>query len=144
MASLVRLRSPALSSAARLLLRSVSTSSVRGAEGPNIDTPTHTGQVFDKNDYRRIRFMDKDKLVNTQFAIDLIAQDPIVVVNDNHVFSDSGGPLGHPKVYINLDKPQVGKCGYSGRKFIQDKYYNEAQHGPSVTYAEYLAQVRSE
>ena len=34
--------------------------------------------------------------------MDLIAEDPIVLVNGNHVFSNSGGALGHPKVYINL------------------------------------------
>merc|ERR1712154_187469 len=142
MASLARLRLSSLSSAVRLSVRSLSTSSVRCAEGANVGTKTHTGQVYSEDDYRRFRFMDKDKLVNTQFAIDLIADDPVVVVDANHVFSDSGGALGHPKVYINLDQPKIGICGYSGRKFIQAKFYKKAEHGPSITYEEYLAQVR--
>ncbi|KAK7502486.1 hypothetical protein BaRGS_00006439, partial [Batillaria attramentaria] len=142
MAALVRNRIVILPSVARVALRSISTTSVREAEGANVAKPTHTGQVWDANDYRRIRFMDKDKLVNTKFAIDLIADDPVVVVKGNHVFSDSGGALGHPKVYINLDKPEVGVCGYSGRKFIQAKYYDEAKHGRSITYEEYLKEVR--
>lgn len=25
---------------------------------------------------------------------------------------EGGGPLGHPKVYINLDKPGPQACGY--------------------------------
>lgn len=33
-------------------------------------------------------------------------------------------------------------CGYSGRKFIQKKYYDVKEHGPSITYEEYVAQVR--
>jgi len=40
--------------------------------------------------------------VNDRFAIDLIREDPVVVCTRRTVASDSGGPLGHPKVYINL------------------------------------------
>ncbi|KAL5017889.1 hypothetical protein ScPMuIL_003611 [Solemya velum] len=39
------------------------------------DEVTHTGQVWEKDDYRRVRFMDKQKMVNKDFAIDLIAAD---------------------------------------------------------------------
>merc|ERR1711963_1023258 len=143
MAALARRIVPSLSSSARIAVRSLSTTTVKAAEGANVGTATHTGQVYEENDYRRLRFMDKDKLVNTEWAVNLIADDPVVVVNANHVFSDSGGALGHPKVYINLDKPKVGVCGYSGRKFIQAQFYNKQEHGPSITYEEYLKQVRS-
>jgi len=107
------------------------------------NTETHTGQVYDGDDYRNVRFINKAKLVNPRFAIDLIRDDPVVVCKARGVWSDSGGPLGHPKVYINLDKPIVHSCGYSGRKFIQQKYYDKDKHGPSITYEEYLAQVRN-
>ena len=40
--------------------------------------------------------------VNPRFAIDFIRNDPVVVCRARGVWSDSGGPLGHPKVYINL------------------------------------------
>ncbi len=30
--------------------------------------------------------------------------------------------LGHPKVYINLDKPEIGVCGYCGNRFVSDKH----------------------
>lgn len=40
--------------------------------------------------------------VNPRFAIDFIRNDPVVVCKSRGVFSDSGGPLGHPKVYIKL------------------------------------------
>jgi len=66
-----------------------------------------------------------------------------VVVNQRFVWSSSGGALGHPKVYINLDKNEVGVCGYSGRKFIQKQYYKETEHGPSITYEEYLKQMQT-
>ena len=108
------------------------------------NTPTHTGQVYDRDDYRNARFVNSGKLVNPRFAVNYVRDDPVVVCKSRAVWSDSGGPLGHPKVYINLDKPIVHSCGYSGRKFIQQKYYDESKHGPSITYEEYLAQVRNE
>lgn len=40
--------------------------------------------------------------VNKSWAIDLIAKDPVVVCTQRVVNSDSGGALGHPKVFINL------------------------------------------
>jgi NADH dehydrogenase (ubiquinone) Fe-S protein 6 len=40
--------------------------------------------------------------VNPNFAVDLIAEDPVVICTQRVVFSNSGGALGHPKVYINL------------------------------------------
>merc|ERR1712150_242951 len=126
-----------------LVVRTVSTTAVKFKvnEGENVDFVTHTGQVWDKDDYRRSRFVGKDKLVNPRFAIDLIAQDPVVVCNVRRVSSSSGGALGHPKVYINLDRPEIATCGYSGQKFIHQKYYDAAKHGPSITYAEYLQEM---
>ena len=40
--------------------------------------------------------------VNPNFAIDLVAEDPIVICEKRSVFSDGGGALGHPRVFINL------------------------------------------
>jgi NADH dehydrogenase (ubiquinone) Fe-S protein 6 len=45
-------------------------------------------------------------------AIELIAREPIRLVNTRIASCDGGkGPLGHPKVYINLDKPGPKACG---------------------------------
>ena len=104
---------------------------------PN-EVVTHTGQAFLPGDFRTIRFEGKVKQVNERFAIDYIREDPVVVVNDNHVFSNSGGAMGHPKVYLNLSRNEVVSCGYSGRKFIQKKFHDETKHGKSITYDEYL------
>ena len=105
---------------------------------------THTGQKFDENDYRRARFLNvTGKVVNKNVAIDLVAKDPIVVADCKTVVSSSNGPLGHPKVFINIDKNQVHVCDYSGRRFIKSKYYDESIHGKSITYDQYLAQVEN-
>ncbi|XP_072303231.1 NADH dehydrogenase [ubiquinone] iron-sulfur protein 6, mitochondrial [Eucyclogobius newberryi] len=80
---------------------------------------THTGQVFDEKDPRRARFVGRQKEVNKNFAINLVAEEEVTHVEDRVVSCDGGGgALGHPKVYINLDKDtKVGTCGYCGLQF---------------------------
>ncbi|XP_072365600.1 NADH dehydrogenase [ubiquinone] iron-sulfur protein 6, mitochondrial [Scyliorhinus torazame] len=82
---------------------------------------THTGQVYEKDDYRKVRFVGRQKEVNESFAIDLVAEEPVTETSDRVVSCDGGGgALGHPKVYINLDKEtKVGTCGYCGLRFKQ-------------------------
>ncbi|XP_061839318.1 NADH dehydrogenase [ubiquinone] iron-sulfur protein 6, mitochondrial [Nerophis lumbriciformis] len=86
---------------------------------------THTGQVFDVNDPRRARFVGRQKEVNTNFAIKLVAEEPVTDIEDRVVSCDGGGgALGHPKVYINLDKDtKVGTCGYCGLQFKQKHHH---------------------
>ncbi|XP_015677868.1 NADH dehydrogenase [ubiquinone] iron-sulfur protein 6, mitochondrial [Protobothrops mucrosquamatus] len=86
---------------------------------------THTGQVYEEKDYRRVRFVGRQKEVNENFAIDLIAEQPVSEVETRVVWCDGGGgALGHPKVYINLDKDtQTGTCGYCGLQFKQKHHH---------------------
>ncbi|XP_017276497.1 NADH dehydrogenase [ubiquinone] iron-sulfur protein 6, mitochondrial [Kryptolebias marmoratus] len=86
---------------------------------------THTGQVFDENDVRRVRFVGRQKEVNKNFAIALVAEEPVRHVETRVVSCDGGGgALGHPKVYINLDKDsKVGTCGYCGLRFQQKHHH---------------------
>jgi len=104
-----------------------------------VDPPTHTGQCMAMDDHRRVRFQGlAEKIVNPNFAIDLIAKEPIIVAEQRVVWSHSGGALGHPKIYINIDSDEVQTCGYSGRRFIQKKFYSKEKHGESVSFEQYL------
>ncbi|KAF3707692.1 NADH dehydrogenase [ubiquinone] iron-sulfur protein 6, mitochondrial Complex I-13kD-A [Channa argus] len=99
---------------------------------------THTGQVFDEKDPRRARFIGRQKevshyvcyiktslMVNKNFAIKLVAEEQVKDIEDRVVSCDGGGgALGHPKVYINLDKDtKVGTCGYCGLQFKQKHHH---------------------
>ncbi|XP_028392824.1 NADH dehydrogenase [ubiquinone] iron-sulfur protein 6, mitochondrial-like [Dendronephthya gigantea] len=85
----------------------------------NADTVTHTGQVFEKDDYKRVRFTNREKTVNEQFAIDLIDEEPPIEVDSRVVWCDGGhAALGHPKVYINLDQEGPHACGYCGLRYV--------------------------
>ena len=32
-----------------------------------------------------------------------------------------GGPLGHPKIFINVDKPQINMCTYCGLPYVREE-----------------------
>ncbi|XP_012529951.1 NADH dehydrogenase [ubiquinone] iron-sulfur protein 6, mitochondrial isoform X2 [Monomorium pharaonis] len=85
---------------------------------------THTGQVFEKDDYRLVRFLNRPKEVNKNWAIKLINEIPPSPEKDKIVACNGGGgPLGHPKVYINLDKPGNHTCGYCGLRFYKENHH---------------------
>ncbi|KIY52712.1 hypothetical protein FISHEDRAFT_34616 [Fistulina hepatica ATCC 64428] len=45
-------------------------------------------------------------------AMAMIAEEPIRMVHSRKAVCDGGsGPLGHPKIYINLDQPGPKACG---------------------------------
>lgn len=72
--------------------------------------------------------MLREKEVNTRFAIDLIEEAPPIPVKDRYTFCEGGdGPLGHPRVFINLDQPGNHSCGYCGLRFYQ-KHDKEGHH----------------
>ncbi|KAI7798726.1 NADH dehydrogenase [ubiquinone] iron-sulfur protein 6, mitochondrial [Triplophysa rosa] len=86
---------------------------------------THTGQVYDPKDVRKARFVGRQKEVNENFAINLVAEEPVTHIESRVVSCDGGGgALGHPKVYINLDKEtKIGTCGYCGLQFKQTHHH---------------------
>ncbi|XP_053448334.1 NADH dehydrogenase [ubiquinone] iron-sulfur protein 6, mitochondrial-like [Nycticebus coucang] len=88
---------------------------------PTEEKVMHTGQVYDDNDYRKIRFVGRQKEVNENFAIDLIAEQPMSEVESWVISCDGGGgALGHPRQHINLNKEtKTGMCGYCGLQFKQ-------------------------
>lgn len=52
-------------------------------------------------------------------AIELIHKQPVRWRKERIVSCDGGGgPLGHPKIFINLDKPKINWCTYCGLPFV--------------------------
>ncbi|XP_014204110.1 NADH dehydrogenase [ubiquinone] iron-sulfur protein 6, mitochondrial [Copidosoma floridanum] len=89
------------------------------------DKETHTGQKFEPNDYRLVRFVNRPKEVNPNWGIKLIEEVPPQSEKSRIVSCDGGGgPLGHPKVYINLDKPGNHSCGYCGLRFYKEDHHH--------------------
>merc|ERR1712156_64700 len=86
------------------------------------DQMTHTGQTWSEDDKRNLRFMDRMKQTNTRWAMDLIAEVPIIKVKTRIVACTGGDnpALGHPKVYINLDTHEPVCCIYCGLRYQLD------------------------
>lgn len=52
-------------------------------------------------------------------AIELIHKQPVRWTKERVASCDGGGgPLGHPKIFINTDKPEIATCGYCGVPFV--------------------------
>jgi NADH dehydrogenase (ubiquinone) Fe-S protein 6 len=52
-------------------------------------------------------------------AIELIHKQPVRWTKERVVACDGGGgPLGHPRIFINLDKPEINACTYCGLPFV--------------------------
>ncbi|KAH8835251.1 zinc-finger domain-containing protein [Flagelloscypha sp. PMI_526] len=62
---------------------------------------------------------------NPPSAMALLSEEPIRVVHGRKAVCDGGGgPLGHPKIYINLDRPGPRPCGYCGLQFEQAPHHH--------------------
>ncbi|XP_074603628.1 NADH dehydrogenase (ubiquinone) 13 kDa A subunit [Brevipalpus obovatus] len=90
------------------------------------DVVTHTGKVLESDDFRMARFVDKEEIVvNPRYAIDYISEvAPIACKNRIATCEGGGGPLGHPRVFINLDKPGNHSCGYCGLRFYKEDHHH--------------------
>ncbi|KAK3051048.1 hypothetical protein LTR09_007797 [Extremus antarcticus] len=68
-------------------------------------------------------------------AIELIHQQPVRWTKKRIVSCDGGGgPLGHPRIFINTDKPQICMCTYCGLPFAQEQH---RKHLESLPFTEY-------
>jgi len=94
------------------------------------DERTHTGQAWDEEDYRLVRFTYKPKHVNPNVAMRLVNEIPAQPAKGRVVACDGGGgALGHPKIFINLDKPGNHGCGYCGLRFYkEDLAHDGSEH----------------
>ncbi|WWC86418.1 uncharacterized protein L201_001295 [Kwoniella dendrophila CBS 6074] len=91
-------------------------------QSPNIPTTWSTGQNPKPHAYDNQRFEQTalEFQPNAPSAMGMVQKDPVRLVNARRATCDGGlGPLGHPKVFINLDKPGPKACGYCGIKFEQ-------------------------
>ncbi|XP_002155877.2 NADH dehydrogenase [ubiquinone] iron-sulfur protein 6, mitochondrial isoform X1 [Hydra vulgaris] len=90
----------------------------------SVEKVTHTGQKYDEDDWKKVRFIDGIKLVNDNIAAKLIDEIPPKEVSQRVISCDGGGgALGHPKVFINLDKPGAHACGYCGLRFKKKEHH---------------------
>ncbi|MCJ1469304.1 hypothetical protein MMC07_007937 [Pseudocyphellaria aurata] len=70
-----------------------------------------------------------------QAAISLIHKQPVRWTSQRVVSCDGGGgPLGHPRIFINVDKPQINWCTYCGLPFAHEHHRKHLQSLPRTSY----------
>jgi len=68
-------------------------------------------------------------------AIELIHKQPVRWVHSRSVACDGGGgPLGHPRIFINTDKPQICFCTYCGLPYANEHHRKLLESLPSTSY----------
>ncbi|KAI8591983.1 zinc-finger domain-containing protein [Geranomyces variabilis] len=90
-----------------------------------VDEEKHLRELEAEEDRSRA-FRNGDELrPNPLSAQELISQVPVRMVSARRVACDGGGgALGHPKVYINLDRGEPQPCGYCGLRFQQEHHHH--------------------
>jgi len=68
-------------------------------------------------------------------AIELIHKQPVRWTDERVVACDGGGgPLGHPRIYINVDKSQICWCTYCGVPYAHNHHRKHLESLPNTTY----------
>ncbi|KAG6890411.1 hypothetical protein C0995_008765 [Termitomyces sp. Mi166 len=121
---LSRRLAPQLNHALRSLARGASSSAVSkshspvpASQSPNYPTTWSTNQQPRATASTGARFEQTalDLQPNPLSAMELIENEPVRLVHGRKAVCDGGGgPLGHPKIFINLDVPGPRASGFRG------------------------------
>ncbi|CAK7202619.1 hypothetical protein SEUCBS139899_005344 [Sporothrix eucalyptigena] len=104
--------------------------------------PNRSG-VWTRNQQAREKAMTGPRFEQTDFslqpqpysAMELIHQQPVTWTHDRIVACDGGGgAAGHPRVFINTDKPQICVCGYCGLPFANEHHRKHLESLPQTSY----------
>ncbi|KAI8635073.1 hypothetical protein F5Y19DRAFT_470122 [Xylariaceae sp. FL1651] len=68
-------------------------------------------------------------------AIELIHRQPVRWTHDRVVACDGGGgDAGHPRIFINTDKPEIATCNYCGLPFANEHNRKHLESLPKTSY----------
>ncbi|KAI0396880.1 hypothetical protein F5Y17DRAFT_417211 [Xylariaceae sp. FL0594] len=86
-----------------------------------------TGPRFEQTDF--------DLQPQSMAAIELIHKQPVRWTHDRVVACEGGGgPEGHPRIYINTDKPEIATCNYCGLPFANEHNRKHLESLPETSY----------
>ncbi|GLB36143.1 putative zinc-finger domain containing protein [Lyophyllum shimeji] len=121
------LRSFARASSSSSSVPAKSAASIPVAQAPNYPTTWSSSQQPRPGPGSNPRFEQTamEFQPNPPSAMELIAREPVRLVHGRKAVCDGGGgPLGHPKIFINLDAPGPRACGYCGIRFEQAPHHH--------------------
>eukprot|EP01111_Echinosteliopsis_oligospora_P005668 TRINITY_DN1918_c0_g1_i1.p1 TRINITY_DN1918_c0_g1~~TRINITY_DN1918_c0_g1_i1.p1 ORF type:complete len:124 (-),score=35.24 TRINITY_DN1918_c0_g1_i1:23-394(-) len=69
--------------------------------------------------------VERQEETRSEEAMDLIARVPPIEIDVKVGVCDGGsGPLGHPRVFINVEDGKPHACGYCGLRFVQRHHHH--------------------
>ncbi|KAG9230951.1 hypothetical protein BJ875DRAFT_470826 [Amylocarpus encephaloides] len=139
---------PNVSKTNELPIESVHSSSalqenVQDAEERRVSQAPNRKSVWSRSQNLRSKAMAGPRFEQTimeaqpapQSAITLIHQQPVHWTHERTVSCDGGGgPLGHPRIFINTDKPQICMCTYCGLPFANEHHRKHLESLPTTAY----------
>lgn len=114
--------------------------SVEHAEKMRVTQAPNRASVWSRSQNPRAKAMSGPRFEQTimelqpapEAAITLIHKQPVRWTHDRMVACDGGGgPLGHPKIFINTDKPQICTCTYCGLPFANEHHRHHLESLPA-------------
>jgi len=100
-------------------------------------------EIWSRNQKPRAKAMTGPRFEQTDFdlqpqaraAIELIHKQPVRWTHDRVVACDGGGgPAGHPRIFINTDKPEIAACGYCGLPYANEHHRKQLEALPETSY----------
>ncbi|PHH91303.1 hypothetical protein CDD83_1007 [Cordyceps sp. RAO-2017] len=86
-----------------------------------------TGPRFEQTDF--------DLQPQPLSAMELIHKQPVRWTHDRIATCEGGGgPAGHPKIFINTDKPEIATCNYCGLPFANEHHRKHLESLPVTSY----------
>ncbi|KAG8665857.1 hypothetical protein FPOAC2_10941 [Fusarium poae] len=104
--------------------------------------PNRVG-VWSRSQRPRSQAMNGPRFEQTDFdfqpqpkaAIEMIHKQPVTWTHERIVACNGGGgPEGHPRVFINTDKPEIAVCGYCGLPFAHEHHRTHLESLPETSY----------
>ncbi|KHN95137.1 NADH:ubiquinone oxidoreductase 18.4kD subunit [Metarhizium album ARSEF 1941] len=86
-----------------------------------------TGPRFEQTDF--------DLQPQPLSAIEMIHEEAVRWTHDRIVACDGGdGPAGHPRIFINTDKPEIATCNYCGIPYANEHHRKHLESLPKTSY----------
>ncbi|OAA43135.1 NADH:ubiquinone oxidoreductase 18.4kD subunit [Metarhizium rileyi] len=86
-----------------------------------------TGPRFEQTDF--------DLQPQPLSAMEMIHKEPVRWTHDRVVACDGGGgPAGHPRIFINTDKPEIATCNYCGVPYANEHHRQRLEALPKTSY----------
>ncbi|CAI0648347.1 Lactobacillus shifted protein [Colletotrichum fructicola] len=99
--------------------------------------------IWSRSQQPRAKAMTGPRFEQTDFnlqpqpysAMELIHEQPVTWTHKRIVACDGGGgPAGHPRIFINTDKPEIASCNYCGLPYANEHHRKHLESLPETSY----------